>query len=187
MTAASGGRGKHEMVGENQLEHSTLGRESDAGTAVVPPIEEWLPEWHFCVFRVGRKLYALSVLEVEEVARLTSVTPMPLAPAFLIGISNLRGIIVPVVDIAFAESVRGDVLPPRMIVATASGKGGHDALRVGLAADEVIATYVTKEPLRTEEVPGEIPYCRGVFTYDGKRALVLDFDRFMEAFSIATI
>ncbi len=175
------------MVGENQLEQSIPGMQIDAGTTAIPQVEEWLPEWQFCIFRVGRELYALSILEVEEVVRLTSVTRMPLAPAFLIGISNLRGIIVPVVDIAFAESVRGDVLPPRMIVATAAGKGSHDALRVGLAADEVIATYATKEPLRAEEVPGEIPYCRGVLTYDGKRALVLDFDRFMEACSIAPI
>jgi purine-binding chemotaxis protein CheW len=173
------------MDDTNQSELPIPVAEVDDGTAVAQRTEEWLPEWQFCIFRVGREQYALSVLEVEEVVKLVSVTRMPLAPTFLIGISNLRGIIVPVVDIAFAEAARGDALPPRMIVAAAAGKSGPDTLRVGLAADEVVATYFTREPPRTEEAPCDIPYCRGVLTYEGRRTLVLDFDRFMETFLIA--
>ncbi len=68
--------------------------------------EERLPERQFCVFRAGRERFCLSVLEVEEVVDWPIVTRVPLAPAFLMGVFNLRGTIVPLVDIAFTEGRR---------------------------------------------------------------------------------
>ena len=70
------------------------------------------PLRQYCVFRVGRERFCLSVLEVEEVVDWPPLTRMPLAPSFLMGIFNLRGSIVPIVDIAFSEGRRPD-LPPR--------------------------------------------------------------------------
>jgi chemotaxis signal transduction protein len=52
--------------------------------------EERRQERQYCVFRAGRERFCLSVLEVEEVVDWPIVTRIPLAPAFLMGVSASR-------------------------------------------------------------------------------------------------
>src|SRR5690348_7438955 len=110
-----------------------------------------VPERQYCVFRAGRERFCFSVLDVEEVVEWSNLTRVPLSPTFLMGIFNLRGSIVPVVDIAFTEGRRADLTPRHIVVAALKGEGDRDDLRIGVAADEVIGTYSTAEPLLVEE------------------------------------
>src|SRR5512142_2811971 len=87
------------------------------------PQEESLPESQYCIFRAGRERFSLSVLDVEEVVEWPAVTRMPLSPAFLMGIFNLRGSIVPVIDIAFTEGRRPDLPPKHVVVGVLKGEG----------------------------------------------------------------
>ena len=75
-------------------------------------------ERQYCVFRAGRERFCFSVLDVEEVVEWPDLTKVPLSPAFLMGIFNLRGTIVPVVDIAFTEGRRPDLQPRLVVVAS---------------------------------------------------------------------
>ncbi|HTF88608.1 MAG TPA: chemotaxis protein CheW [Planctomycetota bacterium] len=54
----------------------------------------------YCSFRLGAAEYALDVADVQEVLRGLEWSPVPLAPASVIGLMNLRGQIVTVVDLA---------------------------------------------------------------------------------------
>ena len=83
--------------------------------------EERRPERQYCVFRAGRERFCLNVLEVEEVVDWPIVTRIPLAPAFLMGVFNLRGTIVPLMDIAFTEGRRPGLLPKHVVVAAIEG------------------------------------------------------------------
>src|SRR6266581_611026 len=105
--------------------------------AVSGEAEERLPERQYCVFRAGRERFCLSVLDVEEVVEWPTVTKMPLAPMFLMGIFNLRGSIVPVIDIAFTEGRRADLPPKHVVVACIAAHGEENEVRLGIAADEV--------------------------------------------------
>ncbi len=161
----------------------------------VPPIdpaeaeaaggEEPQPERQYCVFRAGRERFCLSMLDVEEVVEWPAVTRVPLAPAFLLGIFNLRGSIVAVIDIAFTEGRRAD-LPPRHVVVAAFELDG-EMNRVGIAADEVIGTFATAEPLLVDEAPREVPHCCGMLRHEDRLALALDLRRLVEAFPVPAI
>src|SRR4051812_37976255 len=105
--------------------------------------EERLPERQYCVFRAGRERFCLSVLDVEEVVEWPTVTRVPLSPAFLMGVFNLRGSIVPLIDIAFTEGRRADLPPKHVVVAEMKGSNEGETIRLGIAADEVIGTYTT--------------------------------------------
>src|SRR3954467_14268769 len=94
--------------------------------------EERLPERQYCVFRSGRERFCLSVLDVEEVVEWPSLTRVPLAPAFLMGVFNLRGSIVPIIDIAFTEGRRADLMPKHVVVA-AMRLPEEEILRLGIA------------------------------------------------------
>src|SRR6185295_16606947 len=51
------------------------------------------------VFVLGSEEYAVDILKVQEIRGFDKVTPIPAAPAYLKGIVNLRGVIVPVIDL----------------------------------------------------------------------------------------
>ena len=70
------------------------------------PIEERPAESQYCVFRSGRERFCFPVLDVEEVLDWPMVTKLPLGPAYVVGIFNLRGAIVPLIDIAITEGRR---------------------------------------------------------------------------------
>lgn len=148
--------------------------------------EERLPERQYCVFRAGRERFCLGVLDVEEVVEWPEFTRMPLAPAFLMGIFNLRGSIVPIIDIAFTEGRRPDLQPKHVVVASMR-RPDEEVLRLGIAADEVIGTYTTTEPLLVEEAPRDVPHCSGMLRHEDRLALALDLRRLTEAFPVGVI
>ena len=151
------------------------------------PEEERLPERQYCVFRAGRERFCVSVLEVEEVVEWPSLTHMPLAPSFLMGVFNLRGSIVPIVDIAFTEGRRADLPPRHVVVACLEGDETHDDMRVGIATDEVFGTFSTSEPLVLTDAPREVPHCCGMLRHEDRLALTLDLRRLVEAFPVPVI
>ncbi len=149
--------------------------------------EQRQPERQYCVFRAGRERFCLSVLEVEEVVDWPLVTRVPLAPSFLTGVFNLRGTIVPLVDIAFTEGRRPGLLPKHVVVTVQKGDAQRADLRLGIAADEVIGTFAASEDALLDEAPAEVPHCRGMLRHENRLALVLDLRRLTEVFSVPVI
>ena len=145
------------------------------------------PERQFCIFRAGRERFCLSVLEIEEVVDWPMVTRIPLAPAFLVGLFNLRGTIVPLMDIAFTEGRRPGLLPKHVVVAALKGGSGGDDLRLGIAADEVIGTHSASQDALLNQVSHDVPYCRGMLRHEDRLALVIDLRRLTEVFPAPTI
>jgi len=58
-------------------------------------------------FRIGREDFGVDILMVQEIIRLPKITPMPNAPAFILGVINLRGRIIPVIDLRKRLKIRG--------------------------------------------------------------------------------
>src|SRR5215471_21148789 len=147
------------------------------------PIEERPPESQYFVFRSGRERFCLPVLDVEEVLDWPLVTKLPLAPAHLVGIFNLRGSIVPLIDIAITEGRRAGLLPKHVVVASLRGDGHHDELRLGIAADEVVGTFSVRDREDLlEQAPENVPHCVGMLRHEDRLALVIDLRRLLEVY-----
>src|SRR3989441_13309090 len=56
-------------------------------------------EQQLVVFQLGAELYGVEISRVHEIIRLQSITRVPRAPAFVEGVINLRGKVIPVVDL----------------------------------------------------------------------------------------
>src|SRR3984893_174769 len=138
-------------------ENTALSAELDGGAFLESEVfsEERLPERQYCAFRAGRERFCFSVLEVEEVVDWPIVTRIPLTPAFLMGVFNLRGTIVPLIDIAFTEGRRPGLLPKHVVVAAIEGDTQHDDLRVGIAADEINRNFSTAGETMLGPAPGD--------------------------------
>src|SRR5215831_12277244 len=147
------------------------------------PSQELAPESQYCVFRSGRERFCLPVLDVEEVLDWPIVTKLPLAPPYLLGIFNLRGVIVPLIDIALTEGRRPGLLPKHVVVASLRGDGHHDDLRLGIAADEVVGTYSVRDREDLlEQAPENVPHCVGMLRHEDRLALVIELRRLLEVY-----
>lgn len=65
-----------------------------------------------CIFSLGPERFALDLSVVDEVVETGEVTPLPSAPDFMLGLANVRGEIVPVIDIT--SFVGGERLVPAL-------------------------------------------------------------------------
>jgi purine-binding chemotaxis protein CheW len=175
------------MTEENQLEPipSNLAAAElleDAEMAAQP-----LMGSQFCVFRAGRERFCLAVLEVEEVVDWPLVTRIPLAPAFLMGVFNLRGSIIPVVDIAVTEGRRPGLTPHSVVVAVLSGGSHTEDMHIGIAADEVVGTFPASQSSLLNHSPENLTYCRGMLQHEDRLALIVDLNRLVQCFPIPVI
>ena len=85
-----------------------------------------------CVLTLGGELFAIDLRHVSEVFEVESVTVVPGVPSFLIGVTNLRGTIVSLVDLrgSLGLSVSDAALPFAVVIR-------HGARQVGILVDHV--------------------------------------------------
>jgi purine-binding chemotaxis protein CheW len=86
-------------------------------------------------FEVGGQLYGIDVQQVREIVRDQAVTPLPHAPRLIEGVVDLRGAIVPVVDLGRALGGAPAGAGPRARIAVVEVEGLALGLRVDAAAD----------------------------------------------------
>ena len=90
-------------------------------------------------FRLGQERYAFPSAEVREVFQLTEITPLPSLPPFVMGVANVRGRILSVIDIRrlleFTET--GMTNLNRAIILNSK------AMEVAVLADEIVGVYVS--------------------------------------------
>ena len=61
--------------------------------------DDALDETQYLTFRLDNQEYGIPIVEVQEIKGWTRMTPVPNAPAHMLGVLNLRGTIIPVVDL----------------------------------------------------------------------------------------
>lgn len=117
-----------------------------------------------CVrIRIGSEHYAVPVEAVLEVCKLEHVTPMPGAPRAVLGVRNLRGQVLPVIDLGQVLGIGAE--GTRWLVV-----GEHAGHRAGLTAAEL--EDVAPMPGISEQP--DSPYLQGVTWVDGVRVGILD-------------
>jgi purine-binding chemotaxis protein CheW len=113
--------------------------------------------------RVGAGRYAFDVRHVREVEERQRVTAVPGAPAGVLGVCNLRGAVLPVVQVDDLLGQAGD--GGRFIVVT-----DVDGLVAGVTVDEILGVEPLPRELEVESTPG----VRGRALVDGELVGVLD-------------
>jgi len=134
---------------------------------------------HLVTFYLDREEYGVDVRQVQEIRRLTEITTVPRAPEFVRGVINLRGRILPVLDLKRKlglGQVEGDRATRIVVVRV------RDRL-LGLLVDG--ASQVPKIPVsRIEAAPEEVverggDYIRGVAKLDDRLIILVDLERLL--------
>jgi purine-binding chemotaxis protein CheW len=119
----------------------------------------------------GGEHYALPVTAVLEIAEFGQVTPVPGAPSGVLGVRNLRGQVIPVIDLATMLALAPDGESERIVVADDGSR------RAALAVTSTVD--VGELGAATEEV--ESPYLTGAVLVDGALVGIVDVEALLAA------
>jgi purine-binding chemotaxis protein CheW len=132
----------------------------------------------FLSFRLGTEEYAIDILQVREIRAHERATRMPNAPGFVKGVINLRGAIVPIVDLrskfGFPEENGASTVTIILSIAERAVGVVVDAVSdvVALAREQVKPAPELKSVI-------EDGFIRGIAPVDGRMLIVLDIQRLM--------
>ncbi len=130
-------------------------------------------------FTLEKQEYAVNILNVQEINRITEITRVPNAPAFVEGVINLRGKVIPVINLRKKFGLHG--------------KDSDDASRViimdiqgvtyGLVVDSVsevlrIPSDVVEPPPPMASSTGSI-FIKGIAKLENRLIILIDIDRLM--------
>ncbi|TVM15859.1 chemotaxis protein CheW [Oceanidesulfovibrio indonesiensis] len=130
-------------------------------------------------FSIGEEEFGVDILKVQEIIRTMEITKVPRAPHFVEGVINLRGKVIPIIDLRkrFGLSSREHDKHTRIIVIEINN------MIVGFVVDSV--SEVLRIPASTVEPPPpvvaglESEYISGVGKLEDRLLILLDLDRLL--------
>jgi purine-binding chemotaxis protein CheW len=136
----------------------------------------------YLTFLLGRESYGVEVLKVREIIRLQAITNVPRMPDYVKGVINLRGKIIPVIDLRIKFSLEKAEATERtciVVVHVSLASGG--SLQMGLVVDEV-DEVLNIMPGDLEETPDfgtklDTEYILGMAKVKGTVKTLLDIDK----------
>ena len=144
---------------------------SSAGTAVQ----------EFLAFKLGSEEYGIDILKVQEIRGYEAVTRIANAPEFIKGVINLRGIIIPVVDMRIKFNLGEPVYDQFTVVIILNINGRV----VGMVVDSV-SDVTTLAPEQVKQAPEmgtafSTEYMIGLGTIEERMLILVDIDRLMSS------
>jgi len=128
-------------------------------------------------FYVGDALCGMDILKVQEINKLMQMTKVPQAPEYVLGILNLRGQIVTIIDLGKKLGLgETDITQdPRNIIVNSSG--GHVGLLVKKISDVVEADMERREPAPANMRGIQGDYFTGVYKTENNLIGILNVDK----------
>jgi purine-binding chemotaxis protein CheW len=140
-------------------------------------------EEQYVIFTLAEAEYAVPAANVREIGEPLGVTPVPNVPDWVVGVANLRGDVLSLVDLRLflgMEQIDYDEDTRAMVVHTEQGALNiTTGLMVDLVSD---IRYLSVDRIETPTAPLEdriAPYLRGVYEQDEHLLVVLDLDQLL--------
>jgi purine-binding chemotaxis protein CheW len=143
----------------------------------------------YLAFHVGAEEFAIGVLGVREIMGMQDVTAVPHTPPYVKGIINLRGKVVPVVDLRLKFQMPSTEYTARTCIVVVNVPGDAGGVLMGVIVDavsevvNVAATEIENPPDFGEGV--NIPYLIGIAKSKGSVKLLLNIEQVLTAAEIS--
>lgn len=141
------------------------------------------PLQQYLSFQLADREYAVDILRVQEIREWSAVTPVPNAAPYVLGVMNLRGAVVPVIDLRLRMGLPAKARTPHTVIIVIHVHAADHERLMGGMVDSVAEVY-DLDPTRITPPP-EISahsleeYVRGLVSIDGRMLTLLDFDRLL--------
>ncbi len=138
-------------------------------------------------FRLGDEIYGINVMQIREVLRHTEITPVPGAPNYVLGIINLRGNVVTVIDTRKRFGLApGDTDDQTRIVIVEV-----DSQVIGMLVDSVAdVTYLKQSEIETTPNVGNeetSKFIQGVCNKDEELLILIELERMIDTSPVVDV
>ncbi|PLY00576.1 MAG: chemotaxis protein CheW, partial [Desulfuromonas sp.] len=99
--------------------------------------QEAVESWQYLTFRLGQESFGIDVLKVREILDFVEVTKVPKAPDYMLGVINLRGSVVPVVDLRKRFNIDSGARTKDNCIIVLEINLNDEQLKVGIIGDMV--------------------------------------------------
>jgi purine-binding chemotaxis protein CheW len=132
-------------------------------------------------FHIAGGEYAVNILGAREIIEYTAITRMPMMPPAILGVLNLRGHVVPVIDLAKRFGMPGSTINRRSCILVVETRINEAVTRVGILID-TIGDVVELKTAEIEKAPPfgtkiNLEHLLGLGKIGGRLLLLLDIDR----------
>ena len=144
-------------------------------------------------FMLAGEEYGVDILRVQEIKGWDSATPIPNAPAYIRGVINLRGTIVPIIDMRRRFGLEAVEYGPItvVIVLKVMSESGDTSRTMGIVVDAVSDVYnVDNDDIKPAPDFGsvvDVAFVRGLATLEEKMVILLDVDRLLNSKELALV
>jgi purine-binding chemotaxis protein CheW len=145
----------------------------------------------YLTFRLGQEIFAIEVAKVREVLDLSPITAIPRTPEFMSGVINLRGSVVPVVDLRLCFEMARTESTRNTCIVVVEVLLDNDSIVIGALADSV-EEVIDLDPDHIQPPPRigtriRTDFIRGMGKRDTQFIMILDIDRVFSAEDLAAI
>jgi len=142
----------------------------------------------YLTFTLGREEYGLPVLNVREIIKVMDITQVPQVPAHVLGVINLRGKVIPVIDLRRKFGLAGREHTEQTCIIVADVTLDATTVMMGMVVDSVseVVNVTTAEIDETPEFGGQsrADYLLGLAKVKGTVKILLDLDRVLGSDSV---
>lgn len=173
----------------NQPTPATRGKRPDK--ALVPVGRDDDAPQQYLTFSLKGEVFALGILNVKEIIEFGNVTEIPMMPSFIRGVINLRGAVVPVIDLAarFGGSVSTISRRTCIVIIEIDGPEGKQDLGIIVdAVNEVLEIPLTDiEPPPSFGAKIRADFIQGMGKTDGEFVIILNIEQVLSTEEIALL
>ena len=145
----------------------------------------------YLTFKLGNEVFATDVAKVREVLDLTTITQIPKTPEFMAGVINLRGSVVPVVDLRLCFGMSKTESTRNTCIVVVEVLLDSEAIVIGALADSV-EEVIDLEPEQIQPAPRmgtqiRTDFIKGMGKRDTQFIMILDIDRVFSVEDLAGV
>ncbi|HEY3839742.1 MAG TPA: chemotaxis protein CheW [Bryobacteraceae bacterium] len=165
---------------------SKTSKPADSGSTATDP-----RSGKYLTFRLAREEFAIPVLRVREIMGMQDITAVPQTPHYMKGVINLRGKIVPVVDLRMKFGFPEVEATPATCIIVVQLYSGKDVMLMGLLVDAV-SEVLNFAPADIEDTPDfghgvTTPYLLGIAKVKGAVKILLNIDEVLSTSEVQNL
>jgi len=125
-------------------------------------------------FRIGDQEFCVNIMSVREIRGWTPATPMPHAPPHVLGVINLRGAVLPIIDMSQRLGMKRTEPTVRHVIIVAQVGPATVGLLVDAVSDILTITDENIQPTPDIANETEKAYARGILAIEGRMICLID-------------
>jgi purine-binding chemotaxis protein CheW len=148
-------------------------------------------ETQYLTFLLGGEMYAIGILNIKEIIEYGQITEVPMMPAFIRGVINLRGRVVPVIDLQARFGKQSTATTKRSCIVIVEVEAESERQDVGMVVDsvsEVLEIPAAEiEPAPTFGAKIRADFISGMGKVNGKFVILLSVNKVLSVEELATL